>query len=532
VTDLKAGAAALAADAEAAERTPEIEVRDELTPVVDEAVAALAAQGGGGLYVRGGALVRMSIQDKDEDNPKADVQRNRGSLFISDAPKAYVREQADRCATWWKPKYDRSRRKHVKVPALVPPWVAESIVARATWPFPELAGVTATPMLRADGSILDVPGYDEATGYYYAPAETFPVVPEAPTQRDAELAALELCEVYKDFPFVSITDRAAAIAFPLSILARGAIAGPVPMFAFRAHTQGSGKTLLADIGSSIALGHDLARTSPSRTETEEMRKYLLSVAIGGDAAVLFDDVGGSFGSEALDAALTGTSVNGRLLKLNKTATVPLRTVFAITGNNLSFKGALGRRVVVCDIDPKVEFPEDRTGFAHPDLRAWVKMERRRLVAACLTILRAYIHAGRPNHSHLVKGSFEAWDALIRGALIWVCLGDPLGGQDCVRDEGDTDLDALRSGLTVWRQMFGKDAATAAEAIRQAAGDADTKAQLAAFVGCPEAKLDARGLGYALRKHKGRICGGLRFHRNRVDRMSGIRWSVEGEEVTV
>ena len=38
-----------------------------------------------------------------------------------------------------------------------------------------------------------------------------------------------------------------------------------------------------------------------------------------------------------------------------------------------------------------------------------------IVAAILTILRAYHVAGRPKHTHPPMGSFEGWDALIRGA---------------------------------------------------------------------------------------------------------------------
>lgn len=517
------------------ERQTEIEVREELAVVTDEAVDALAARGGGGLFVRGGVLVRMAKQERlraeDEPEPEGTIHREAGTLFISEAPVPYIREQLDRAACWWKRKYDRTKQKHVRASALPPSWVAETIAARGAWPFPVLNGVTTTPLLRADGSILQDAGYDPATGFYLAPDMEYWEIQKSPTARDAGRSAVELAEVYCDFPFVSDSDRAAAIGLPLSILGRPAITGPVPMTAFRAPTPGTGKTLLADVGFRIALGHTAPRTSPSNDDNE-MRKLLLSIGLAGDAAVLLDDVTGNFGSSSLDAALTAMEISGRLLGLNKTACVPMRTVFAITGNNLGFRGALGRRVIPCDIDAGVENPEERKGpdsehpFTHPDLLGWLASERPRLVVACLTLLRAYIVAGRPGHGLPPKGSFEAWDALIRGALIWSGIGDPLGGQKRLREESDSDLDALRAGLAAWEGVFGAAPATAAEAIRRTASDKALLSALATFTGCDEARLDARRLGYALRRHRGRPFNGRRFIREGEDRLAGVLWSVK------
>lgn len=512
------------------EAVAEIEVREELAAVTDEAIDALAARDGGGLFVRGGVLVRMAKQERlsadDADGEDRGLHRETGTLFISAAPVPYIREQVDRAACWWRRKYDRKKQEHVKAPALPPAWVAETIAARGEWPFPVLQGVTTTPLLRADGSILDAPGYDPASGFYYAPSMAYAEVPASPTASEAGRAAIELADVYQDFPFVDRqSDLAAGLSLPLSILARPAINGPVPMKAFRAPTPGTGKTLLADIGFGIGLGHDAPRTSPSNDD-DEMRKLLLAVGLAGDAAVLFDNVTGSFGSSSLDAALTGMETSGRLLGQSRKVSVPMRAIFTVTGNNLGFRGALGRRVVVCDLDAGCENPEDRTGFSHPDIKAWVASQRPRLVAACLTLLRGYIVAGRPAHPHPPKGSFEAWDALVRGALIWAGVGDPLGGQDRIREESDSDLDALRVGLAAWDDLFGTERATAADAIRRAASDRAVLAALATFAGCDESRLHTRRLGYALRRHRGRPFGGRCFVRDGEDRLAGVRWSVK------
>lgn len=58
--------------------------------------------------------------------------------------------------------------------------------------FPKLTGITESPVLRNDGTILAEPGYDSATGLFYQPVSGFvlPPVPSSPTSSDiAEAAA-------------------------------------------------------------------------------------------------------------------------------------------------------------------------------------------------------------------------------------------------------------------------------------------------------------------------------------------------------
>ena len=198
-----------------------------------------------------------------------------------------------------------------------------------------------------------------------------------------------------------------------------------------------------------------------------------------------------------------------------------------TGNNTTFRGDLGRRVVPCDIDPKAEHPEDRTGFKHPDLLDYVQQERPRLVAVALAVLRAYHVAGRPPHGKPRKGSFEAWDDLVRGALIWVGAGDPLAGCERIRAEGDADLDALREALAAWNEAFGASSVTGAEAVERGRSNAELAAALSGLAGCTTGQLDPRRLGYALRRHAGRLADGMRFERE--GRTCGAtRWRI-GQE---
>ncbi len=56
----------------------------------------------------------------------------------------------------------------IPVPISPPKEIAESILALnpSEWQFPSLEAIIETPVIRPDGSILDTPGYDQATRLY------------------------------------------------------------------------------------------------------------------------------------------------------------------------------------------------------------------------------------------------------------------------------------------------------------------------------------------------------------------------------
>src|SRR5262249_43271502 len=158
-----------------------------------------------------------------------------------------------------------------------------------------------TPVLRPDGSVLDAPGYDPATGLLYEPGAVFPPVPPTPSLADAKGAADQLLRLVDEFPFARAEHRAAWLAAALTPLARFAVAGPCPLFVFDANPPGSGKTLLVDAVSIIATGREAART-PLPPSDEELHKVITAVALAGDRLMLIDNVAAPLGGASLDAA--------------------------------------------------------------------------------------------------------------------------------------------------------------------------------------------------------------------------------------
>ena len=100
--------------------------------------------------------------------------------------------------------------------------------------------------------------------------------------------------------------------------------------------------------------------------------------------------------------------------------LPATALVLASGNNLTFAGDVARRVVVCRLDAQMERPDARA--FNFDVHDEVLVHRPALVVAGLTILRAYVVAGRPEKL-TPMGSFTDWD-LIRGALVWLGMTDP------------------------------------------------------------------------------------------------------------
>ena len=332
-----------------------------------------------------------------------------------------------------------------------------------------LEAVVVSPVLRADGSILQEPGYDRTTGIIFKPEVSFPTIPASPTRADAVAARDELLEAVEDFPFSSREHKASWVAGALTPLARYAYAGPSPLFLHDANVRGCGKSLLTDIMAIITTGREMARMTLPRDD-DELRKRITALAMAGEPLVLIDNITGTFGSPSLDAALTATSWTDRILGQSAMAAgIPMFAVWYATENNVILAADTARRVCHIRLESPEENPEERTGFHHPDLLAWVRRERPRLTAAAVTILAGYCAAGRPNMKLTPWGSFEGWSDLVRSAVVWVGLADPGASRRELASVADREAIALRQLLDSWAELdpLGH-GVTVAEVIRELA----------------------------------------------------------------
>lgn len=503
------------------EDLPEIATGTDEMRVADETIAALAKRKD--LYQRGGVLVEV----RESPDPPPCIIRPEGGVRAVQLPAATLREKITDSAKFTKQRETEDGWQTVET--AVPKTTVEQVAARGRWSgIPTLEGIVTSPQFLIDGAVLSRPGYDLRSGLYFAGDSRFPEVLERPTLEDAQRARDELLEVIVDFP-IDAVGQAAWVSLVLTGAARHAIDGPTPLYAIEANVRGSGKSLSADAVGIIHTGRQLPRTSASGDD-EEMRKRVTATLLAGEPLVLLDNINGVLGCASLDALLTSTTWTDRILGQSAmTAAIPAKAIWIATGNNLQFAADTARRTLRIRIVSPLENPEERTGFRHPHLLAWVRKERGRLAAAAVTILRAWHVAGRPDMKLPAWGSFDAWSAIIRNAVVWCGLADPGASRQEVQRESDREAMLLRQLLEAWEDADPHGhGLTVADAIKLADDGHPGLAAIFTEMTGASGKLNKQGFGQKLRHLRGRVCDGRYFDKR--DTRLGAAWIVKSAQV--
>lgn len=282
---------------------------------------------------------------------------------------------------------------------------------------PPLHSVTRSPLVTETGEIVTRSGYHEGTGVYVDLDDSLAgiSVPEKPSVQDVGKARALLEDALHDFPWVTPADKTRALSALLTPLVRPLLP-TAPMHVTSAVRRSSGKGLLTDVLHLIATGETAAVQDLPGTETE-MRKMIASKLFAGAATLFLDECSAGLDSKALSALLTAESYTDRVLGESRMISVQNHMSVYAAGNNVSIDGDLDRRAVPILLDPQCSHPESRSGFRHPHLRRYVREHRRELLAAALTLIRAWAVAGRPSPSVAGPfGSFEGWYNVVGGVL--------------------------------------------------------------------------------------------------------------------
>lgn len=382
-------------------RRGQIQISVNTAAMSDEALQAIAPH----VYARNGVLCEVV--------PGA-------RAWINDLEIAGILDLLSRHAEWV-----RHDAKQGLLTTPAPPVVAQLLHARRTHPGVRvLDAVTGTPVLLADGTILQARGYSEAARLYLEPTVQVQV-PEFPDLGDARQAVALLADVVSDFRFATPADLSSWLAAVLSPLVKAATGNaPAPLVCVSASAPGAGKTLATELIARIVTGQG-AEVRPYAPRGEESWLKALTAFVRSGAPVnVFDNVNGPFGDPALDRLLTCTSWSDRVLGASEAPPVPVVGTWLATGNNIEPVGDTVRRVLMCRLDVREDRPQERTGFRRPLLAEYVTEHRAELLGAALTLLRAYHVVGRPDMGLAPWGSFGAWSALVRGALVWAGCADP------------------------------------------------------------------------------------------------------------
>jgi hypothetical protein len=481
--------------------------------VVSQAIRALRDVEN--VFQRRGSLVRIRC---NETQPHSAI---RESARIEVIPSAALRELLSEHA-----RLIAVNESGKEIDRHVPSWLVQELEARASSPgIRELHGVIHEPCLRRDGSVLDEPGYDERTRLLYLPCSGRVTIDQFPTRDDALVSIENLLEIVRDFPFVDEGHRTAWLAALLTPFARFAFSeARAPLFMIDANSPGTGKSTLADVVGLIATGHPMPRNVYPQSD-DELRKLITSLVLAGMRITLFDNVSGALGSASLDAALTGSTWCDRVLGRNAiTEPLPLFTVWFATGNNLMLNGDTHRRTLQIRLESDDERPEERSHFAHPNLRRWVTDKRESFVRDALTVLRAYHAAGRPVVTMEPWGSFDEWSKHVRAPLIWCGLPDPAVTRRSLAGAVDHERELLGHALAAIAELdvhgVGLTVGGILERLALPANQA-RRSTLAQWVGTVDSQglPHSRSLGMKLANSRKRVVSGLQLER------SGERWIV-------
>jgi len=427
-----------------------------------------------------------------------------------------------------------------------PMWAASAIIAKnGERKLPYLSAVITAPILRADGSILAEPGHDPESGLLYlTDSQNGLQVPERPTTQQALAAMSRLWAPVRSFPLADDVDRGVILAALLTACLRPSLP-TAPGFGFDAPTAGTGKTLLAQTIGALGAGNAPAAMPPASNQDEECRKRLFAVLRDGHKTLLWDNVRDVFGNSAIDAFLTAAVFADRVLSLSETASLPNRVLFLVTGNNLRLAGDTCRRVLVARMDASMDTPYTRS-FAFDPLQT-VLGNRESLVIDALTIVRAWIAAGRPHVAEGRTASFEDWDELVRQPVVWIAkvakvakgsvlpgFADPLEATKRAF-EHDPETAKLAALITGWHKCFADQPTTVAQAVARAHSGAGDEASLALQdamdeIASERGTINRRILGRWIERHVDRRHTGRWFARGKM-RTGSVTWILATEKGT-
>lgn len=349
----------------------------------------------------------------------------------------------------------RLNAKGELVPAHPPTLLVKSVLATPDPGLPVLVGIVNTPVFGRQGRLLTTPGYHPDARLLYCPARGFEVqaIAERPSAQELSAARALICEdLLGDFPFVSHSEQAHAVALLLLGFLRAMIDGPTPLHLIEKPSAGTGATLIVDAIATILTGAGASVMTEGRDD-EEWRKRVTAKLRQIPSIVLIDNLRQKLDSSAVAAALTAPFWEDRILGASEMARLPIRCVWIATGNNPEFSNEMARRIVRIRLDAHVERPWQRGGFRHPDLMTWVRANRARLVAACLIICQAWIAAGRPRGTRTI-GSYENWAQVLGGVLGLAGIEGFLGNIEELMEASDAEGALWRSFVSAWWDRFG------------------------------------------------------------------------------
>jgi hypothetical protein len=370
-----------------------------------------------------GVILSESSDKQAAALAKLGVIGTQGQLLPTPLTRSHVQDYAEQnfsvIRLWKNPKTS----KVIELPTDFPQALAGRVIDARLGGLRPLRGVAYTPIIRPNGEIFAVSGYDAETELWLATRPLACSLPEQPSEQEARgwLATLE--ELLDEHPFESEQDKVAAVAFLMTPALRASIQR-APLLLADAPYGRTGKDYLAGTAALIATGRPPVVVSLG-DDREEQKKRMGHALLLGAPVVVLTNINGTLSSDELAAYLSegGTTtrsygtVGGAKFAANG------NTIIA-TGNNIEPGGDLPERHIGSRQDARMEFPGDRIFQHNP--HAEVRADRGKYLAAIFGLARYAIRSELdPDKLGLGGlGGFDDFNRLIRAPLFALTRLDP------------------------------------------------------------------------------------------------------------
>ena len=303
------------------------------------------------------------------------------------------------------------------------------------------------------------------TAGWNATPRTYYDQPESLCGIDPDLSMLSqrgiLEDLIVDFPFADLASMENFIGLMLTPILKPALDGNVPMHLITSPLERTGKTKLAEeVFGGIILGKPTPAIQLTGSD-EERDKRILSLLLRGDTLVHFDNVRQFIDSASLSSLLTSQTYSGRPMARSEIVSPPNNLTVVASGNNVRMTGELAKRTIPIILQPATDRPEDRTDYAHADLRRYVRTVRRQVIAALLGLIDNWRTAGSPLHTRPL-GGFERWSGIVGGILAHAGFDHWRGNDAAWRRKADAGGEDLRSFAETWHAEHGTEQMTVKE----------------------------------------------------------------------
>lgn len=349
----------------------------------------------------------------------------------------------------------------------IPPNTISMLRSMPSAAVPRVSGTLGHPIALPDGSVLTTNGLHAETGLFVYGVGNVAVQPYSEAAARTAWPRL-LDAMLAGFEFASKLDQHIAIAGLFTAVQRR-LMDSAPGLMIRAPIQSSGKTTLARRIHAVLTGRDMPVLTLSIGDDAEIEKRLLAALLRSPPMLVYDNIPDGMivnTGGAMNAALTSSVFEGRLLGSTQMLRAPTNTFFVATGNNLRLGKDEVTRWLRTTLAPARARPEERT-FQHPNVIAHALSIREQVLRDVVGIVAGFL-TSRPALSLDTGTRFDQWEKMVRKPIVWaggddVALCFKLNGEDSEHDQ------ALRLLLVDLQAAYGDVSFNAREVAALAGG---------------------------------------------------------------